>query len=260
MRVLMIGDIFGAGGRQMVQEHLPRLLTERQIDFTIANGENATNGMGMNRKSFQELADCGVDAFTFGNHTWANRELLGFIDHEPRVIRPLNLPPGLPGRGWQRFQVGEAWLVVVNLIGRVFMDPCDCPFRAVNQLLKELTADDKYIFVDFHAEATSEKVALGWYLDGRVSAVCGTHTHIQTNDARLLKRGTAYLSDAGMTGPRDSVLGVEREIILERFLTGVSPRFEPAEGDLQFNGALFDFDDAGRAVGVETLNFWQPGL
>lgn len=260
MRILMIGDIFGAPGRHMALQHVPRLIREHNIDFTIANGENAANGLGLNRKSFDELAACGVDAFTLGNHTWGNRELASFIEGEPRLLRPLNYPPGLPGRGWQRFSVGGHSLVVVNLIGRVFMEPYDCPFRAMNQLLSELEPRDKHIFVDFHAEATSEKMALAWYLDGRVSAVCGTHTHVQTNDARLLPRGAAYLTDAGMTGPRDSVLGVERDIIIERFLTGFSPRFEPAQGDLQFNGAVFELDDQGRAANVETINFWQPSL
>lgn len=258
MKLLFIGDIIGAAGRRMVLEHLPRLLDERQIDFTVANGENAANGFGLNRRSFQELHDCGVDCFTLGNHTFDNKELYSFIDRENCIVRPANYPPGLPGVGEAVFEVGGGKLRVINLIGRVFMKAVDCPFRTLDALLANGTAD--WTFVDMHAEATSEKVALGWYADGRVSAVAGTHTHVPTADCRLLTRGTGYVTDAGMTGPRDSVLGVERDIIVNRFLTGFSPRFETASGDLQFNSVLFEFNDNGTCKSVERLDFWQPSL
>ncbi len=258
MRLLFIGDIVGNPGRHMVEQHLPRLIDEYAVDFTIANGENSSHGFGMSRRSFQELHACGVDCFTMGNHTWDHKELAGFIDHEPRIVRPANYPPGLPGRGEQSYTICGRRLRVINLIGRVYLPAQDCPFRKLNELLAQQTAD--WTFVDFHAEATSEKVAMGWYADGRVSALAGTHTHVQTADARVLPRGTGYITDAGMTGPRDSVLGVERETILTRFLTGISPRFEPAHGDLQFNGVLFDLAENGGCTAVTPLQFWQPAL
>ena len=260
MRILFIGDIVGAQGRRMVLEHLPRLRDEYAIDFTIANGENCSGGFGLNQKNFRELVDCGIDAFTMGNHMWDNRDIYNFIDHEERLVRPANFPPSLPGRGWQQYQVAGQKLIVANVVGRVFMTAFDCPFRTMDAILQENAVEDVAIFVDIHAEATSEKMALGWYLDGRVAAVVGTHTHIQTNDARILPRGTGYLTDAGMTGPRDSILGVEREIIIGRFLTGVSPRFEVASGDLQFNGVIFDIGPDHKTQKMELLNFWQPAL
>ena len=260
MRILFIGDIVGAQGRRMVLEHLPRLLDEYAIDFTIANGENCSGGFGLNQKNFRELGDCGIDAFTMGNHMWDNRDIYNFIDNEERLVRPANFPPSLPGRGWQQYQVAGQKLIVANVVGRVFMTAFDCPFRTMDAILQENAVEDVAIFVDIHAEATSEKMALGWYLDGRVAAVVGTHTHIQTNDARILPRGTGYLTDAGMTGPRDSILGVEREIIIGRFLTGVSPRFEVASGDLQFNGVIFDIGPDHKTQKMELLNFWQPAL
>ncbi len=260
MRILFIGDIVGAQGRRMVLEHLPRLLDEYAIDFTIANGENCSGGFGLNQKNFRELVDCGIDAFTMGNHMWDNRDIYNFIDHEERLVRPANFPPSLPGRGWQQYQVAGQKLIVANVVGRVFMTAFDCPFRTMDAILQENAVEDVAIFVDIHAEATSEKMALGWYLDGRVASVVGTHTHIQTNDARILPRGTGYLTDAGMTGPRDSILGVEREIIIGRFLTGVSPRFEVASGDLQFNGVIFDIGPDHKTQKMELLNFWQPAL
>lgn len=259
MRILFIGDIVGAPGRHMVLEHLPRLLEEEQIDFTVANGENVTNGFGLSRRHFEELADCGVDCFTLGNHTWDNKEIFNFIDGEPRLVRPANLPEQLPGRGWRRFTVAGTEIFVINLLGRVFMNPCDCPFAALDRILKEI-GPSQVVLVDMHAEATSEKMAIGWYADGRASALIGTHTHIQTNDARLLSRGLAYITDAGMTGPRDSVLGVDKEIIVNRFLLGYSEHFRPAAGDLQLNGVIIDVGGDGKATAIRSLNFWQPSL
>lgn len=258
MRLLFIGDVVGAAGRRMVLEHLPRLIDEYRIDFTVANAENAAGGFGLNRRAFDELHDCGVDCLTLGNHTFDNKDVYGFIDREPALLRPANYPPGSPGKGVGIYTVQGKRLRVVNLIGRVFMRAVDCPFRTLDALLAQDKAD--WTLVDMHAEATSEKVAMGWYCDGRVSAVVGTHTHVPTADARLLHRGTGYVTDAGMTGPRDSVLGVEKEIIVERFLTGFSPRFETAHGDLQLNSVLFDLDDDGSCREVQRLDLWQPAL
>lgn len=260
MRILFIGDIVSEAGRKMVTIHLPRLIGEKGIDFTIANGENVSGGFGMNRRHFRELTECGVDAFTMGNHIWDNKDIYNYIDQEIRLVRPANYPPGRPGAGWREYCVGRRKLVIANIVGRIFMPAFDCPFRAMDVLLKTWSREQAAIFVDFHAEATSEKMAMGWYLDGRVSALVGTHTHIQTNDSRILPRGTGYLTDAGMTGPRDSVLGVEKEIIIERFLTGVSPRFEPAGGDIQLNGAIFEIGIDNRTEAIELVNFWEPAL
>jgi metallophosphoesterase (TIGR00282 family) len=245
----------------MVERHLSRLQQEYAVDFTIANGENAAGGFGLNRAAFRTLHELGVDAFTLGNHTWANKELEQFIDGEKCIVRPGNLcAKPLPGAWYQYYKVGEAELLVANLIGRVFMQPAECPFAALDNLLQEACNRTPFILLDFHAEATSEKMALGWYADGRISAMVGTHTHIQTNDARVLPRGAGYVTDAGMTGPRDSVLGVEKEIIIEKFISYHSRRFEPAEGDLQFNGVLFDLADNGRCRAVELINFWEAGI
>jgi metallophosphoesterase (TIGR00282 family) len=260
MRILFIGDIISAPGRNMVLSHLPRIIEEKIIDFTIANGENVSGGFGMNQRHFRELVDCGVDAFTMGNHIWDNKDIYNYIDKEKRLVRPANYPKGLPGVGWQKYEVKGRQLVVANIVGRIFMPAFDCPFQAMDAMLQEWSRKTAAIFVDFHAEATSEKMAMGWYLDGRVSALTGTHTHIQTNDPRILPHGTGYLTDAGMTGPRDSVLGVEKQIIIERFLTGVSPRFEPAGGDIQLNGAIFEIGENNCAENIELLNFWEPAL
>ncbi len=262
MRVLFIGDIVGSPGRHIVEKSLPDILNKYKIDFTIANGENSAGGAGMNKSSFQELAALGVDAFTMGNHTWDNRDLLNFIQNESRIIRPANYSLGLPGQGWQIFNLKGKKLAVCNIIGRVYMPPAECPFNKMNEILEIIKEDEKadYIIVDFHAEATSEKMAMGWYLDGRVSAVLGTHTHIQTNDARILPKGTAYITDVGMTGPRDSVLGVDKDIILKKMLTQMPVRFEIARGDLQFNAVILTLEENGRAKDIEIINFFRPSL
>ncbi len=258
MRLLFIGDIVGSPGVHMVLENLPRLIEEYHIDFTVANGENAAGGFGLNRRSYTDLHACGVDCFTLGNHTWDCKEIYALMDSHKNIIRPANYAPGAPGIGYQTFPVCGKTLLVINLIGRVYLPDCDCPFRKLDEILSTQQAD--WSFVDMHAEATSEKLAMGWHADGRVSAVAGTHTHVQTADARLLPRGTGYITDAGMTGPRDSVLGVDKDIIVRRFITGFSPRFETARGDLQFNAVVFDLTDAGTCTAVEALNFWRPAL
>lgn len=260
MNILFIGDIVGGPGRHMLQDNLGRIIDDNDIDFVIANGENASNGFGLNQRDLRELADCGIDAFTMGNHTWDNKDIYNYIENEKRLVRPANLPPGTPGKGWRQFDVKGRKLVIANVLGRTFMTPFDCPFRTMDAILKEIDRKDAVIFVDIHAETTSEKIAMGWYLDGRVTAVVGTHTHVQTNDGRVLDHGTGYLTDAGMTGPRDSVLGVDKDIILSRYLTGVNPRFEVAHGDLQLNGVIFRINDDNTTKSVETVNIWQPAL
>ena len=259
MRILFIGDIVGSPGRHLVLQRLPQLLQERQIDFTIANGENVTNGAGLSLNHYQELIACGVDAFTMGNHIWNNKDIFRFIDREERIVRPANFHASLPGRTWQQFTVAGQTVVVFCMTGRVYMAAVDDPFAVADEMLKQFPPE-AVVFLDFHAEATSEKIALAWYLDGRVAALAGTHTHVQTNDARVLPRGTGYLTDAGMTGPRDSVLGVDKDIVIQRFRTGLCPRFETAHGDLQFNGVIFEIDDERRCRSVEPVNFWEPAL
>lgn len=230
MRILFLGDIIGRPGRRTVAALLPDLLAEHRIDFTIANGENAAAGLGLTEKIAHELLDLGIDVLTSGNHIWQQKEARDFLPRLPQVLRPANYPPAAPGAGWgvYRARNGEE-LAVVNLQGRVFMDPMDCPFRGGDAVLAALPPVAA-IVVDFHAEATSEKAALARYLDGRVTAVLGTHTHVQTADETILPGGTAFLSDVGMTGPSDSVIGGIPEVMLQRFLTGIRAKFEVPRG------------------------------
>ena len=260
MKILFIGDVVGGSGRRVLEKHLRSLQHKHDIDFTVANGENAAGGAGINKKAYQELLDYGVDAFTMGNHVWDNKDIFNFIDQGAKIVRPANLPAVSPGAGCAVFQAGEVSVALINLLGRVFMPGVDCPFLTADRLIKELSAQTPYIIVDMHAEATSEKMALGWYLDGRVSAVLGTHTHIQTNDARLLPKGSGYITDVGMTGPRDSVLGVDKDAVIRRFITHLPTRFEPAAGDIQFNGIILDLHPGGSCRGIEVLNFVEPSF
>lgn len=255
LRVLMVGDIYGRPGREMLRETLPALRRARGIDFTIVNGENAAAGFGLTRPIYDEIRTAGADVVTMGNHTWDKREILDFIDGEPELLRPINYPAGTPGRGAGIYAVGGRRILVANAMGRVFSPVhLDCPFRALDALLEREGGRNPLSIVDFHAEATSEKEAMGWFLDGRATGVFGTHTHIQTADARVLPGGTAYLTDVGMTGPAQSVLGVRREIILERFLTQLPMRFEVAEGKRQFSAVLVTADpESGRALEVERI-------
>jgi metallophosphoesterase (TIGR00282 family) len=245
LKVLFIGDIIGRPGRIAVERLLPGLKRELEVDFTIANGENTAGGFGLTRRIAEELTELGIDVLTSGNHIWDRREVMGDLDSMTNVLRPLNYPPGLPGRGWLACEApGGTRVRVVNLSGRVFMHPLDCPFRAADALLSQ--GPPVVTIVDIHAEATSEKVAMGWHLDGRVSAVLGTHTHVQTADERVLPGGTAYITDVGMTGPFDSVIGVDKVPILQRFLTGIPARFESAAGDVRLSGALVSIDPETR--------------
>ena len=250
MLVLAIGDIIGKPGRQAVKELLPGLKQQHGIDLVIANGENTAGGIGLTPSTAEELLDMGVNVITSGNHIWAHKEIYPCLDSKMPILRPLNYPPGLPGRGY--LVVNN--VVVVNLIGRTFIGSFDCPFRIMDKLLAELPAEIKTIIVDFHAEATSEKVALGRYLDGRVSAVLGTHTHVGTIDAKVLPQGTAYVTDIGMTGPEDSVIGDDIQAVLDRFLTMIPNRLTVGKGKVTLNAILVDIDPStGLARSIERI-------
>ena len=255
MKILFIGDVVGSPGRQAIDKLLPGLKKELGLHFVIANAENAAGGSGITLKVAQDLFASGVDVLTSGDHIWKKREILDFINTEERILRPLNFPSGTPGRGSNLYTVKEGLKIgVICVNGRVFMDALECPFKTTLAAAQELREETKTIIVDIHAEATSEKIALGWYLDGKVSALIGTHTHIQTADEKILPAGTAYLTDAGMTGPYDSVIGRRVKDVLERFLTAVPVRFEVAEDNVQLHGALLDIDEVtGKARSISRI-------
>ncbi|MBN1862229.1 MAG: TIGR00282 family metallophosphoesterase [Dehalococcoidales bacterium] len=251
MLILVIGDVIGRPGRQALAKLLPGIVEQYGVDLVVANAENIAGGIGVTLATAQELLEAGVDVLTSGNHVWAEREIIPHLDGELPIIRPLNYPPGVPGRGY--LTVGP--VMVVNLIGRTFMGSFDCPFRTMDRLLGGLESKPPVIIVDFHAEATSEKVALGRYLDGRVSAVLGTHTHVGTIDTRLLPQGTAYVTDIGMTGPIDSVIGDDIEAVTSRFLTMIPHRLAVGKGRVELNAVLVEVDEAsGRALGIERVS------
>ena len=250
MLVLNIGDIIGKPGRRAVSKLLPSVRQKFGVDLVIANAENVAGGLGLTPATARELLDAGVDVLTSGNHIWAEKEIIPYLDSDMPVLRPLNYPPGVPGRGY--IVIGGA--MVVNVIGRTFMSNYDCPFRTMDQLLAEVKPKPSVIIVDFHAEATSEKVALGRYLDGRVSAVLGTHTHVGTIDTQVLPRGTAYVTDIGMTGPIDSVIGDDVDQVLQRFLTMIPNRLSVSKGKTIFNAILTKIDeDSGRAISIDRI-------
>ena len=257
MNLLFIGDIVGRPGRELVQKGLRGLIEHFDIDLTIANAENSAAGFGITRDIGDTLLEWGVDVMTSGNHIWDKKEALEYIGSEPRLLRPANYPAGVPGRGSYVAQTRDGRAVgVINVMGRVFMTPIDDPFAVVLREIEAIRHRTRVIFVDMHAEATSEKVAMGWHLDGKVTAVVGTHTHVQTADERLLPNGTAYLTDAGMTGPHDSIIGMEREPSLARFLNGLPAKFEPANGNPRLNGAVIDADDkTGRARTITRISY-----
>jgi len=257
MRILFIGDVFGRPGRDLVRRGLPALAARYELGAVIANVENAASGAGITRETGDALLECGVDVMTTGNHVWDKREALTYIGAEPRLLRPLNMAAGAPGRGVFVARVGGGrTLGVINAMGRVFMPPVDNPFEAVSAAVTSLERECRLVIVDMHAEATSEKMAMGWYLAGRVTAVIGTHTHVQTADARVLPGGTAYITDAGMTGPHDSVIGMQREQVLSRFVTGLPARMEPASGNPRLQGVVITADDdTGRALDIERIDW-----
>lgn len=260
MRVLFVGDVVGRAGRNTVKALLPSIKEQHRVDFIVANCENAAAGFGITRKAADELFAAGVDVLTGGNHIWDKKEALALIEEENRLLRPENFPPGVPGRGhglWELY--AGVKLAVLNLSGRVFMPSLDCPFRAAEAAVKKIRRTTKLIIVDLHAEATSEKIAFGLFMDGKVSAVLGTHTHVQTADEKVLPGGTAYITDVGMTGPEDSVIGVQKEPILERFLLQMPTRFEVAKGPCMLNAVVLDIDEeTGRSAGIERLTMRHP--
>jgi 2',3'-cyclic-nucleotide 2'-phosphodiesterase len=260
MRILMIGDIVGQPGRMAASVLLENIVKNRSVDFVIANGENAAGGNGITHPIARDLFDLGIHVLTMGNHVWDKKEIFDFIDQDERIIRPINYPGNPPGRGYGIFNLPEGKkIAIVNASGRVFMGDLDCPFRRIDDVLPELRKETPIILVDFHAEATSEKVAMGWHLDGRVSAVIGTHTHVQTADERILPHGTAYITDVGMTGPVNSVIGVEKEAVLERFLTQMPARFTVAKGLMIFSALIVDIDPlTGMAEYVERVLEYLP--
>jgi len=246
----MIGDVIGKPGRKVVQEFLPGLRSEYGVNLTIANGENVAGGIGVTLDTAQELLDAGVDVITTGNHVWAKREIIPHLDSELPLLRPLNFPPGVPGRG----SLVMNNVMVVNLIGRVFIGNYDCPFRAMDSLLAEREKRPKVIIVDLHAEATSEKVALGRYFDGRVSAVLGTHTHVGTVDTHILPKGTAYVTDVGMAGPSDSIIGDDAGEVIHSFLTRMPHRFSIGKGRAVFDAVMVEVDEVtGLALNIERI-------
>jgi metallophosphoesterase (TIGR00282 family) len=257
MNILFVGDIFGAPGRRIVADHLQDIVQANHIDLTIANGENAAGGFGITPAIAEELFALGLDVMTSGNHVWDKRELFDYFARQPRLLRPANYPEA-PGKGVITYRARNGVeCAVINLQGRTYMPNTDCPFRKADQILNELGPAVKVRFVDFHAEVTSEKIAMGWYLDGRVSAMVGTHTHVPTADTRILPGGTAYQTDCGMTGPYHSVIGVQTDIIIQRFLTGLPVRMEAARMGPELHAVIVDVDEAtgkARAVRRHAIN------
>lgn len=242
MNILCVGDIVGKPGREFINNNLHRLIKEYKVDFVIANGENCAHGVGITRNTYEELLYAGVDVITLGNHTWAKKEVIEFIEDKSNLIRPANFPFNNPGRGYTIVEKAGFKVAVINLVGRVFMESYDCPFKKADEILAKLGQEADIIIVDFHAEATSEKLALGWYLDGRVTAVFGTHTHVQTSDERLLPKGTGYITDIGMTGPYNSILGVDKDIIIKKFTTLMPVKHEVADEKAVFGGLLLELE------------------
>lgn len=253
LKVLYIGDIVGSPGRRIFARLIPRLRREWKLDAVIANAENSAAGRGLTPTLAEELFAAGADLLTLGDHAWDQKEILPYLDREPRIIRPANFAPGCPGKGWGAIDLPDGTrLHVLSLIGRVFMPPADCPFRTADAMLQQIRSP--LVFTEIHAEATSEKIAIGRYLDGRVTSVVGTHTHVQTSDDTLLPKGTAYLTDLGMTGPKDSVIGRDLDSVLKKFLTGLPSRFEVAGNDVAMEGALITVDPAtGRASAIKRV-------
>ncbi|WP_044337330.1 MULTISPECIES: TIGR00282 family metallophosphoesterase [Rossellomorea] len=255
MKILFVGDVVGSMGREMITEYLPKLKKKHSPDFTIVNGENAASGRGITEKIYKQFLQDGANMVTLGNHTWDNKDIFNFIDSSKQMVRPANFPEGTPGSGLVFAEVYGKEVAVINAQGRTFMPPLDDPFKALDELVYEAKKRTSIIFVDFHAEATSEKQAVGWFLDGRVSAVIGTHTHVQTADNRILPNGTAFMCDVGMTGPYDEVLGMSKDSVLKRFQTSLPVRFEvPKTGRKILSACLIEVDQkTGKAKKIERI-------
>jgi 2',3'-cyclic-nucleotide 2'-phosphodiesterase len=262
VNILLIGDVVGRPGRELVRKGLRALIEVHGVDFVIANAENAAAGFGVTKDIGDALLEYGVDVMTSGNHIWDKKEVIDYIKAEPRLLRPANYPAGVPGRGSSVADTGDGRAVgVINVMGRVFMLPIDDPFAVVLREIDAIRHRTRVIIVDFHAEATSEKIAMGWHLDGRVTAIIGTHTHVQTADERILPKGTAYLTDVGMTGPHDSVIGMEVSPSLARFLNGMPTKFEPATGNARLNGVIVEADDrTGLAKRIVRISYSETEL
>ncbi|UOY93602.1 TIGR00282 family metallophosphoesterase [Ectobacillus sp. JY-23] len=254
MRILFIGDVVGAPGREMIDEYVPKLKKKYGPTLTIINGENAAAGRGITEKIYRRFLEVGAQAVTLGNHAWDNKDLFSFIDGAKYLVRPGNFPEGAPGTGMIFVNCNGTEVAIINLQGRTFLPPLECPFKQADAYIEEAKKRTNIIFIDFHAEATSEKQALGWYVDGRVTAVVGTHTHVPTADKRILPNGTAYITDVGMTGPYDGILGMSRDAVLKKFLTGLPVRFEVTEGRKQLSAVYIDVNPAtGKAHKVEQI-------
>ncbi len=261
MRVLILGDVVGRPGRRAIRDLVPSLVKSEELDLVIANAENAAGGMGVTVKSAEELFAGRVDVLTSGNHIWKRKEIYDYLDNHFLLLRPANYPDRDPGRGWVEWQNEKGFrALVINVQGRIFMpNSVDDPFRCLDKIIREHGHHSPVIIVDMHAEATSEKTAIGWYLDGRVSVVYGTHTHVQTSDERILPKGTAYITDLGMCGPLDSVIGIEKEAVIEGFLTQLPRKFEVAQGNVVLQGIVLDVDEAtGKALGIRRVRIpWR---
>lgn len=256
MNILVIGDIVGKPGRRAIKETLSKIQNDYNIEFTIANAENAAGGRGLTRDVMGELLNSNIDVLTMGNHVWDNKDIFNFIEDEPRLIRPANYPEPCPGQGYHIYTAGfNIKVAVINLSGRVYLPALDCPFKKLDEILTNIKGKSDLIIVDFHAEATSEKLALGFYSDGKVTAVLGTHTHIQTADERILPQGTAYITDLGMTGPVDSILGMNKDEVINRFITQRPTRFEVATGQAQIQGVILEIElELGRVKKIQRIS------
>ena len=261
MRILMVGDVIGRPGRAAFAKYTPKLRQEKKADLVVVNGENSAEGRGITKKTLDELLLGGADVVTGGNHIWDKKEVLQFIDDEPYLLRPANYPTGVPGKGACVYPLRGKNVGVMNLSGRAFMQELDCPFQRVEDLLRELSGECGVLLLDFHAESTSEKMAMGWYLDGRVAAVVGTHTHVQTADERILPGGTAFISDLGMVGPWNSVIGFTKEPVLAKTTTGMPARFEVADGPAVYSAVLLTVDDGtGKAAAIERIQIREEDV
>lgn len=255
MKILFIGDVVGKPGRDILSNQIGRLKDKYNPTFMLVNGENAANGRGITKKIYHQFLELGFHGVTMGNHTWDNRDIFDWIDDADRIVRPANYPEGTPGVGVMKLKQNGKKLAVINVMGNVFLPSLDCPFRTVDRLIEEVRDEVDAIFVDVHAEATSEKIAMGYHLDGRAQVVVGTHTHVQTADERVLPNGTAYITDVGMTGPLDGVLGMDASVVLKKFMTQLPVRFEVAEGREQLNGVFITIDDqTKRATKIERIH------
>ncbi len=256
IRILFIGDIVGKAGRCAIEKLVPTLLNTNSIDMCIANGENAAGGKGITQKISNQLFSYGIDIITSGNHIWSNKDILSILDTDGKILRPANYPDGVKGIGSTIFKSKKGYTIgIINLMGRIFMKPLDCPFKTADKEIKKLKNRTMVNIIDFHAEATSEKIALGRYLDGKATAVLGTHTHVQTADEKILPMGTAYITDAGMTGPHDSIIGAKKDAVFQRFLTQVPVKIEAASDDILLHGVIIEADyDSGKALSIKRIS------